>query len=724
MKNRNYILDCEIVHRIHGRIRIKSKSLKYLGIYKKEVEEQLKQVHYIQSVEISSITGTIVIYFDDFSLLEENLISLLQNTLNVYLVEIYKNEKKIKSDKYVIERKLQEESPKEIMQKILTSLILLVLPGPKKRTGLGYLFNYKILSTISLALPVIKNGLNSLVQNKRPNADTLSSTAIISSLLLGNEKTALTIMILERIAELLTVYTIKKTRGVIKDMLSVGESYVWKQFDNGVVKKVSIDEIVKGDSVLVQTGEKISVDGVIERGSAVIDQSSITGEYMPVTKKTGEEVFAGTIIKSGSITVKAEKVGDERTVSRIIKLVEDASFNKADIQSYADTFSAQLIPLNFLLAGIVYFSTRNVQKALSMLVIDYSCGIRLSTATAFSAAINTAAKNGILIKGSNYLEELSKSDTVIFDKTGTITEGKPKIQTLQVLKKNMQKNEFLAFAAAAEEMSSHPLAVAILNEVKNRGIQIPEHKDTEVKVSRGIETLVNNDVIRVGSKKYMQENEIYTDNASDVIKGILNRGEILICVAKNKDLIGVIGVSDPPRENIKKAMNRLRNHGIDDIVLLTGDLRQQAETIASRMSMDRYESELLPEDKARDILKFQSIGSKVIMIGDGINDAPALSYANVGIALGSSKTDVAMEAADVTITSDDPLLIPGVVGLAKKTMKIIKENFTMAIGINSFALVLGATGMIPAIYSSILHNSITILVVGNSLRLLKYNVNK
>ena len=724
MKNRNYILDCEIVHRIHGRIRIKSKSLKYLGIYKKEVEEQLKQVHYIQSVEISNITGTVVIYFDDFSLLEENLISLLQNTLNVYLVEIYKNEKKMKTDKYVIERKLQEESPKEIMQKILTSLILLVLPGPKKRTGLGYLFNYKILSTISLALPVIKNGLNSLVQNKRPNADTLSSTAIISSLLLGNEKTALTIMILERIAELLTVYTIKKTRGVIKDMLSVGESYVWKQIDNGVVKKVSIDEIVKGDSVLVQTGEKISVDGVIERGSAVIDQSSITGEYMPVTKKTGEEVFAGTIIKSGSITVKAEKVGDERTVSRIIKLVEDASFNKADIQSYADTFSAQLIPLNFLLAGIVYFSTRNVQKALSMLVIDYSCGIRLSTATAFSAAINTAAKNGILIKGSNYLEELSKSDTVIFDKTGTITEGKPKIQTLQVLEKNMKEDEFLAFAAAAEETSSHPLAVAILNEVKNRGIKIPEHKDTEVKISRGIETFVNDDVIRVGSKKYMKENDIYTDNASDVIKGILNRGEILICVAKNTNLIGVIGVSDPPRENIKKAMNRLRYHGIDDIVLLTGDLRQQAETIASRMSMDRYESELLPEDKAKDILKFQSIGSKVIMIGDGINDAPALSYADVGIALGSSKTDVAMEAADVTITSDDPLLIPGVVGLAKKTIKIIKENFTMAIGINSFALVLGATGLIPAIYSSILHNSITILVVGNSLRLLKYNVNK
>ena len=726
MLNKDYLLDCKILHEIRGRIRIKSRALKYLGIHKEEITKQLMQVHYIQSVEISSITGTILVYFDNFSLTGENLISLLQNTLNTYLVDIYKNEKKQISNKYVIERRLQEESPQEIIKNIGAAVLLLLLPNPKtKLTGIRRLFNYKTLSTVSLALPVLKNGIYSLIQNKRPNADTLSSTAIVSSIILGSERTALTIMILEKFAELLTVYTMKKTRGVIKDMLSVGENYVWKQSDDGnTAKKVPIEEISKGDFILVQTGEKISVDGTIEKGEAIIDQSAITGEYMPVTKKTGEEVFAGTLLKSGNITVKAEKVGDDRTASRIIKLVEDAAFNKADIQSYADTFSAQLIPLNFLLAGIVYVSTRNLQKALSMLVIDYSCGIRLSTATAFSASINTAAKNGILIKGSNYLEELSKSDTVIFDKTGTITEGKPKIQTLKTFGKNMKDNRMLALAAAAEETSSHPLASAILNEIKNRGLKIPKHKESVIKVARGIETFVNKDIIRVGSLKYMEENDISLEVASDIVKGMQNRGEIVIYVAKNNDLIGVIGVSDPPRENIKKAMNRLRNQGIDDIVLLTGDLRQQAETIASRMSMDRYESELLPEDKAKDILKFRSIGSKVIMIGDGINDAPALSYANVGIALGSSRTDIAMEAADVTITSDDPLLIPGVIGLAKNTVKIIKQNFAMAIGINSFALVLGATGLLPAIYSSILHNSITILVVGNSLRLLKYDVNK
>ena len=726
MLNKDYLLDCKILHEIRGRIRIKSRALKYLGIHKEEITKQLMQVHYIQSVEISSITGTILVYFDNFSLTGENLISLIQNTLNTYLVDIYKNEKKQISNKYVIERRLQEESPQEIIKNIGAAVLLLLLPNPKtKLTGIRRLFNYKTLSTVSLALPVLKNGIYSLIQNKRPNADTLSSTAIVSSIILGSERTALTIMILEKFAELLTVYTMKKTRGVIKDMLSVGENYVWKQSDDGnTAKKVPIEEISKGDFILVQTGEKISVDGTIEKGEAIIDQSAITGEYMPVTKKAGEEVFAGTLLKSGNITVKAEKVGDDRTASRIIKLVEDAAFNKADIQSYADTFSAQLIPLNFLLAGIVYVSTKNLQKALSMLVIDYSCGIRLSTATAFSASINTAAKNGILIKGSNYLEELSRSDTVIFDKTGTITEGKPKIQTLKTFGKNMKDNRMLALAAAAEETSSHPLASAILNEIKNRGLKIPKHKESVIKVARGIETFVNKDIIRVGSLKYMEENDISLEVASDIVKGMQNRGEIVIYVAKNNDLIGIIGVSDPPRENIKKAMNRLRNQGIDDIVLLTGDLRQQAETIASRMSMDRYESELMPEDKAKDILKFRSIGSKVIMIGDGINDAPALSYANVGIALGSSRTDIAMEAADVTITSDDPLLIPGVIGLAKNTVKIIKQNFAMAIGINSFALVLGATGLLPAIYSSILHNSITILVVGNSLRLLKYDVNK
>ena len=732
MKNDN-LLACEIVHRIRGRIRIKSKAFKYIGAsLKTEIEKQLVQVRYIESVEISLVTGTILIYFEDVSLSEQNLINLIQNTLNSHIFEICKNEKIEKSSKYVIERKLQEETPGEIIKKIITTAGLLgynLFFKSKQEvvtTGIRRFFNYNTLSTLALAMPVLKNGINSLVKNKRPNADTLSSSAIISSILLGKESAALTIMFLEEVSELLTVYTMEKTRGAIKDMLSVGESYVWKEISEDNVKRVPIEEIQKDDIIVVQTGEKISVDGKIIKGEALIDQSSITGEYMPLKKVEGETVYAGTIVKNGNISILAEKVGDDRTVSRIIKLVEDANFNKADIQNYADTFSAQLIPLNFILAGIVYASTRSITKAMSMLVIDYSCGIRLSTAVAFSAAINTAAKNGILVKGSNFIEELSKAETVIFDKTGTITEGKPKVQSIEVFDNNMSENEMIGLAGAAEEQSSHPLATAIMTEIKDRGIEIPKHSKIKTVVSRGVETKVGKGkeakVIRVGSKKYMLENNVNLTAAIDAERGIISRGEIGLYIAQDDKIIGLIGVSDPPRENIKKAINRLRNYGVDDIVLLTGDLRQQAETIASRMSIDRYESELLPEDKAKNILKFQSKGSNVIMIGDGVNDAPALSYANVGVALGSTRTDVAMEAADITITQDNPLLVPGVIGLSKNTVKTIKENFAMVIGLNTFALVLGATGILAPIYASVLHNSTTILVVLNSLKLLKYDI--
>ena len=732
MKNDN-LLTCEIVHRLRGRIRIKSKAFKYVGnSLKSEIEKQLLQVRYIKSVEISLITGTILIYFEDVSLSDQNLINLIQNTLNSHIFEICKNEKVEKSSKYVIERKLQEESPKEIVKKIIATAGLLgynLFFKPKSTvalTGIRRFLNYNTLSTLALAMPVLKNGVNSLIKNKRPNADTLSSSAIISSILLGKESAALTIMFLEEVSELLTVYTMEKTRGAIKDMLSVGENYVWKEISEDNVKRVPIEEIQKDDIIVVQTGEKISVDGKIIKGEALIDQSSITGEYMPIKKSKGDDVYAGTIVKNGNISIIAEKVGDDRTVSRIIKLVEDANSNKADIQNYADTFSAQLIPLNFILAGRVYASTRSLTKAMSMLVIDYSCGIRLSTAVAFSAAINTAAKNGILVKGSNFIEELSKAETVIFDKTGTITEGKPKVQSIEVFDNNMSENEMIGLAGAAEEQSSHPLATAIMSEIKDRGIEIPKHNKIKTVVSRGVETKVGKwketKTIRVGSKKYMLENNIDLTLAIEAERGIISRGEIGLYVAQDEKIIGLIGVSDPPRENIKKAINRLRNYGVDDIVLLTGDLRQQAETIASRMSIDRYESELLPEDKAKNILKFQSKGSNVIMIGDGVNDAPALSYANVGVALGSTRTDVAMEAADITITQDNPLLVPGVIGLSKNTVKTIKENFAMVIGLNTFALVLGATGILAPIYASVLHNSTTILVVMNSLKLLKYDI--
>ena len=730
-KGKTDLLEIKSIHELPGRIRFHCEALYYIREFNEEILNSLLSTNMIKKASINNITKNMLIYYDNTKLDKKDLIKIISEILSNYTMFAYKQKRK-EDSKDIVTRE-REEDVKDIGKRLIINTSLIGYSCLKNNhiinTNLpiyNRFLNIPALGALYLTKSLFKDGIGGLIKNKRPNADTLSSSAIISSILLGKESAALTIMFLEEVSELLTVYTMEKTRGAIKDMLSVGENYVWKEISEDNVKRVPIEEIQKDDIIVVQTGEKISVDGKIIKGEALIDQSSITGEYMPIKKSKGDDVYAGTIVKNGNISIIAEKVGDDRTVSRIIKLVEDANSNKADIQNYADTFSAQLIPLNFILAGIVYASTRSLTKAMSMLVIDYSCGIRLSTAVAFSAAINTAAKNGILVKGSNFIEELSKAETVIFDKTGTITEGKPKVQSIEIFDNSISENEMIGLAGAAEEQSSHPLATAIMSEIKDRGIEIPKHNKIKTVVSRGVETKIGKGkdaiTIRVGSKKYMLENNVDLTLATNAERGIISRGEIGLYVAQNEKIIGLIGVSDPPRENIKKAINRLRNYGVDDIVLLTGDLRQQAETIASRMSIDRYESELLPEDKAKNILKFQSKGSNVIMIGDGVNDAPALSYANVGVALGSTRTDVAMEAADITITQDNPLLVPGVIGLSKNTVKTIKENFAMVIGLNTFALVLGATGILAPIYASVLHNSTTILVVMNSLKLLKYDI--
>jgi cation-transporting P-type ATPase C len=420
----------------------------------------------------------------------------------------------------------------------------------------------------------------------------------------------------------------------------------------------------------------------------------------------------------------AEKVGDDTTVARIINMVEEASHRKATIQAFADKFSAQFIPINFILALIVWLVTKNTSAALNMLIIDYSCAVRLSTATALTSSIGLAARNGILIKGSNFIEMLDLADTLILDKTGTLTEGKPKVVSTVSVNKRYSERRIVELAAAAEETSNHPMALAILNKIRSRGWKIPKHSATHVQVARGVETTVNSDLIRVGNMKYLEENKIDTSKSRDIIPMMVRRGENIVYVARNDKLIGVRGIQDELRENMKKALNRVRISGMDDIILLTGDVEQHAEIFASRMALDSYHAELLPEDKADVVLQLQSKGVHVIMVGDGINDAPALAYADVGIAMGGTSTDLAMEASDITITGDDPLMIPAIIRLAQQTMGTVKQNLAISISVNTLGLILGAIGVIPAFWGAVLHNSTTIAVVLNSARILLHDIER
>jgi len=577
-------------------------------------------------------------------------------------------------------------------------------------------------SIISLALtaPIFKSGFLSLIKTKRPNEDTLTATAILSSLLLGKDVSALVIILLSNTAELLTEYTAQRTRKSIQDMLSLNSEFAWKVLRDGSVKKVKMNEINKDDVVIVHTGEKICVDGRVVTGEGAVDQSPITGEYMPVLKKENDQVFAGSILKSGTLTINTEKSGDTTVVARIFHMVDNALSNRAPMQDYADKFSNFLLPFSFLFAGVTYIVTRSPTRTLNMLIIDYCCGIKLSTATAFSAAINNAVKNGILIKGGNYIELMANSDTVVFDKTGTLTEGKPQVTNIIPILPDFDERRIIEIAAAAEETSNHPLALGILNKLKAEGWEIPTHGDNKTFVARGTVTNINEGIVTVGSKIFIDELGINTSDTNEKEEWLLAKGDKLIYVALNNKLIGLIGIQDRVRENMKKAINNLRYRGIDDIILLTGDLTEHAEIAATKMGVDSFQAELLPIDKVNAIKKLQANGSKIIMIGDGVNDAPALAHADVGISLGSKSADIAIEASDVTIQREEPMLIPDIIKLSQNTMNIVKQNFTLVFTINSVGILLSAFGVLPVVWGAILHNSSTVLVVGNSIRLLMF----
>ncbi len=722
------LLKCKVVHQLKGRMRIYCRALKYLSGYTNEIDCQLSGVIFITSVKITTITSNVLVEYAS-EIAPETILKKTEDIIAQFSIAAYKGERKEKSRLTVNERRLQEEPVGELLRNVIFGSAALAWTFFRRKryshlSLFGRLTSFPALTSFSLSRPIFKSGYESLRYNKRPNADTLSATAIIASLLSGNGISAITIILLADIAELLTAYSMSRTRKAIREMLATGEKYVWMLQKDGTLLKIPQENIKKGDTIVVHAGEIISVDGKVVNGSAVVDESSITGEYMPREKTKKQQVFAGSTVKTGTISVVAEKIQEDTAAAKIIQMVEEASQHKAQVQNKADRFSARLIPLNFVLGAIVFAITRSPVRALNMLVIDYSCGIRLSTATALTAAISTGAKNKVLIKGSNYLETLAEADTVIFDKTGTLTEGNPEVRSIIPVNENMSKEDLLALAAAAEETSTHPVSHAIMQKVRLSGIPIPKHGEIEVVIGRGVKTKVGRNIVRVGNAKFMKENGISLEPVKELFSRLMIRGENIVYVAKSNAVCGLIGINDPLRENMKKTINRLRNLEIDDIILLTGDVEQQAEIVANKMTFDRYKSELLPEDKARFALNIQSSGSPVVMIGDGINDAPALAYADVGIALGSKRTDIAMEAADIAIQSDNPLTIPSAIRLSRNTMNIIQQNFIASVGVNSLGLVLGAMGVLPVFWGAFLHNMTTVAVVSNSLRLFFFKMDK
>ena len=577
------------------------------------------------------------------------------------------------------------------------------------------------LLVLGISRNFIKTGIGGLIKDRQPNADTLTTTAVVASVLAGKPESSLMLLALSNGAEMLTSYAAEKARTHISGLLSLGQRDVWlveETPDGEVERKVSVEEVRPGDIIAVHAGEKIVVDGRVLRGDAAVTQASITGESAPAMKHEGTPVYAGSVVEAGELVVAVEKVGGDTSLAHIVHLVEEAQTRRAPVQNFADQMANYLVPVSFLGAAIVYGATRDWGRVLNLLFIDFSCGLKLSTATAMSASIAAAAKRGILVKGGNYIEALARTDTVVLDKTGTLTVGVPEITFVRTAE-GVTEKEVILLAASAEEHSVHPLAVAIQKYVEEQTWKAPQHRSSKTIVARGMLAEVPDfegyagGVIRVGSRRFLQENGVVDEE--NLIASVT--GKNLLYVARDTRLIGVIGIDDPIRPKMKKTLNQLRRCGVDEIVMLTGDAKAVAADVAREMDVDSYHAEILPEDKSRYVNQLRQRGT-VMMVGDGINDAPALAFADVGVSLGGRQTDIAAESSAVTIHSEDPTRLVEALRIGQRAMHLVHQNFKATLLVNSSAMLLGALGTISPLAAAAIHNTATLAVVLNSCRIL------
>lgn len=577
---------------------------------------------------------------------------------------------------------------------------------------------FRSLLVLGIARDFIRNGVQGMIKDGQPNADTLTATAVIASVLAGKPESSLTLLALSNGAEMLTSYAAERARTHISGLLSLDQRYVWL-VEGETEKKVPVEQVKAGDVIAAHTGEKIVIDGRVLSGDAAVNQASITGESKPAMKHKGSPVYAGSVVEAGELVIAVEKVGKDTSLANIVHLVEEAQTRKAPVQNFADKMANFLVPVSFLGAAIVYGATRDWQRVLNLLFIDFSCGLKLSTATAMSAAIGAAAKRGILVKGGNYIEALAETDTVVLDKTGTLTVGVPQIAFIRTAD-GVEEKELILLAASAEQHSVHPLAVAIQKYVKEQSWETPHHRSSMTIVARGMQADVpdfeeyQGGIVRVGSRRFLNENGISDDEKLTEDLGSRN----LLYVARDDRLIGVIAIEDPIRPKMKKTLNQMRRYGIDEIVMLTGDSKAVAAEVAHSMDIDSYHAEIMPEDKSTYVNKLKQRGT-VMMVGDGINDAPALAFSDVGVSLGGRQTDIAAESSAVTIHGEDPSRLMEALRLGRRTMDLVHQNFLATILVNSSAMLLGALGRINPLWAAVIHNTATLAVVLNSCRILR-----
>ncbi|MDF2615174.1 MAG: copB [Clostridia bacterium] len=727
----------EVVQSSPGRMRIRAKGLKGSHSFAESIEKTLMKDEGIVSVSPNPLTGKILILYDSRSLSARDIYLVTINALDQIVFGVVPTgiikALEDKSNSSVEEKEVFEPEDLPLQSQITKVAVSggVLLGLVIKRIFFGRfplsfspkVANFSALTTIVTGYPIFRSGFENLVKRKKLNNDLLISAATIVSLLLKESITGLVVVWLVNLSTLFQTLTLDRSRKAIKEMLLGKEEKAWLEVDGEEIS-VSIDSLQKQDVVIVHIGEKIPIDGEVISGEASVSQAVITGESMPITKRSGDKVFAGSIVEQGTIKVLAQKVGKETSVARIIQLVDEASKVRAPIENIADRYSEKIVPLSFGLSILSYLITRDFKRSMTMLIVACPCAAGLSTPTAISASMGNAAKKGILIKGGNYLERVGKTDVVLLDKTGTLTEGNPSVATVAVIHKGYSFEKLIELAASVEKHSNHPLAKAVLQKAKELNLDIAQVAHQEVIIGHGVKGIVDEMVVIVGNEQFLQDNSINIKKAKASAERMKMLGETVLYVAHGKVLIGLVGIRDKVRSESIRAIRNLRHEGIEDIGLITGDCLEIGELVKNELGLDHMWANILPEGKAEIVENLQQEGKIVTMVGEGINDSPALAKADIGIAMGTGGTDVAIESADIVLAGDDLEKIVTLVKLSNHTMEVVKQNFIFAVGINAIGLILGAGKIISPLSAAILHNLSTFGVVVNSSRLMNYSTEK
>jgi len=667
-----------------GRIRVRCGKYAFTKEEGSAITEHLAGLPWVEEVKASYLSGGILMYYNKG--FRKDVLKAISN-LSLRTLPALPESAGTKD----IDMRFKERLYKMLLRRAVQHFLL-----PAFLRNLFYLWR---------GYGFLRRGWASL-RRGRVSVEVLDGAAVGVSLLQGHFNTASSIMFLLGLSELLEDYTRQRTKSALTRSLAFNVDTVWIEKD-GAELSIPLSQLVVGDMVVVRTGSMIPIDGTVRKGEAAVNQSSMTGEPLPVIKRPGDSVFAGTVLEEGSVTVEVRALADETRISRVVELIDRSEALKAGVHARAERIADRIVPMSFLLAIGVFVFTGNWRKALSVLLVDYSCAIKLATPITVISAMREASGYRIMVKGGKFLEAMAEADTIVFDKTGTLTEASPRVSKVLPFE-GWERDEVLRTAACLEEHFPHSVARAVVRRALEENLLHEEkHAEVEYIVAHGIATTYRGRRVVIGSHHFVAEDEKVeiAGEQMELVDKAAN-GDSVIYLGVDGKAVGAICISDPPRTESRNVIERLKRLGIERVIMLTGDGEATAKTVAESLGIDEYRAQVLPEDKAAIVEEMKAQGRKVVMVGDGINDSPALAAADVSVSMKGS-SDIAREVADITLLTDRLDELVAVRMLARELIKRIHRNFRFIVSFNTALLLLGLGGVITPNLSAILHNAST-----------------